>query len=142
MPPQTTIIPSNITKSNDFHKIRLRELQTNRNIQIGTPQQYIQPKYFIKSLRDICIQTLANNYSVLVGVDILREEDPELYNNIISLVKPNNIPLDISIKRIDNDEYWRSACECRWAVGQLYEYKYNMGLLLSSSSSNNNNNIN
>lgn len=112
--------------TNEFHQVRVQEKQFDFTpaSKARAPQPTAEANassFFVSSLQASAAEKLAKNFAKMPEIDLLRDEDPELYRMIIARlpVDESELPLTSSVPRITDEGYWKRCCEARWSSGQL-----------------------
>ena len=115
----------NVRKANEFHNIRSRELQREKECLKGAPTlgPTAIPAYFTPSLKEICAKTIAETFETQDRVDALKDDPDtyELYRLVIDQLS-TDLKLEEIVRRVNEQDYWRACCESRWSLGQLTEF--------------------
>eukprot|EP01064_Diplonema_japonicum_P003972 TRINITY_DN12635_c0_g1_i1.p1 TRINITY_DN12635_c0_g1~~TRINITY_DN12635_c0_g1_i1.p1 ORF type:complete len:528 (+),score=129.30 TRINITY_DN12635_c0_g1_i1:38-1585(+) len=123
--------------ANKLHTIRAHEKQYNEGVKGVT-------SYFTPSLVEICAKVVADTFPDQPRVEmVLRgKKGPEQTNDkaytvsgeqllqLVTYQLSTDLPLDVCVRRVTAEAYWKARCEARWAPssGQLpacMKYKEN-----------------
>ncbi|KAG2379223.1 hypothetical protein C9374_007362 [Naegleria lovaniensis] len=74
--------------------------------------------YFVPSLVELCASAIANNFEQRPTF----EKIPSELQQLISKKLPVDLPLQLSVPLISDDDYWKKCCMMRWTLGQLGTY--------------------
>ncbi|EFC42914.1 hypothetical protein NAEGRDRAFT_68976 [Naegleria gruberi] len=86
----------------------------------------LSESYFIPSLVELCANEIAKNFEKRPTFEKIPTELRQLISKKLSV----NIPLQISVPLIDDDDYWKKCCFMRWSIGQLGTYCTKQGVEL------------
>eukprot|EP00796_Vickermania_ingenoplastis_P011097 gene11097-7724_t len=111
--------------TNDFHQVRLSEYRRDHAItEQSAAEDQVPVSYFVPTLQSICADLLAKNFNTMPDIDVLKTEHPKLFEMIVSRVPTEEeaVPLSVSVPRIEDETYWKRACEARWSLGQISKF--------------------